>query len=74
MPKEKVRRARVIIKKAKVKMPKAKERTQKDIRKERKVIMRAKVKAKTRKARVWQHVALMESQDILQEQYSMGSK
>ena len=49
----------------KVKMPRAKERRQKEIRKERKVITRAKVKAQTKKAKVWQHVTLVESQDIL---------
>ena len=65
MPKEKVKRARVIIRKANVKMLRAKERKAKEIRKERKVIARAKVKAKARKARVWQHVRLVESQDIL---------
>ena len=49
MPKEKVRRARMTIKKAKVKTPRAKERKEKEIKK--KVIARAKVKAKTRRQR-----------------------
>ena len=63
MPKEKVRRARMTIRKAKVKILRAKERKEKEIRKEGTVITRAKVKAKTRKAKVWQHVTLVESQD-----------
>ena len=46
-------------------MPRAKERKEKEIRKERKVITMAKVKAMTSKAKVWQHVTLVESQDIL---------
>ena len=37
----------------------------KEIRKEQNVITRAKVEAKTRKAKVWQRIALVESQDIL---------
>ena len=65
MPKEKVRRARMTIKRAKVKMPRAKERKEKEIRKEKKVITRVKVRAKTRKVKVWQHVTLVESKDIL---------
>ena len=44
MPKEKVRRARMTIRRAKVKMPRAKER------KERKVLTRVKAKAKIKKA------------------------
>ena len=60
MPKEKVRRARMTIRKVKVKMLRAKEGKEKDTRKERKVITRAKVKAK-----VWQRVTLVGSQDIL---------
>ena len=54
------------IRKAKAKMPRAKERQGKEIRKERRVITRAKVKAKTKKAKakVWQHVTPVESQDI----------
>ena len=43
----KVRRARIAIRKAKVKMPRAKDRKEKEIRKEKKVITRAKVKATT---------------------------
>ena len=62
MPKEKVKRVRVTIRKAKVKMLRAKRRKEKEIRKEWKVITRAKVKAKPR---VWQPVTLVESQDIL---------
>ena len=64
------------IRRAKVKMLRAKERKEKEFRKEKKVITRAKVKAKTKKAKVWQHVALVESQDILlmEEQFSTGSK
>ena len=46
-------------------MPRAKDIEEKEIRKERKVIRRAKVKAKTKKAKVWQHVTLVESQEIL---------
>ena len=49
MPKEGAKRARMIIKRAQVRMPKAKERREKENRKERKVIARAKAKAKTRK-------------------------
>ena len=60
MPKEKVRRARTTIRKEKVKMPRAKEGKEKEIRKEQQVIIR--VKAKTRKAKVWQRVTLVESQ------------
>ena len=41
MPKERVRRARTIMKRAKVKMPKVKERKENEIRKEKKVIRRA---------------------------------
>ena len=51
--------------KAKVKMERARERKEKEIRKEKKVITRAKVKEKTGKVKVWQHVALVESHDIL---------
>ena len=65
MPKEKVRKARMTIRKAKVKMLRAKERKEKEIREERKVITGSKVNAKTRKARVWQRVTLVEGQDIL---------
>ena len=65
MPEERARRAKMIIKKANVKMPRAKERKEKEIRKEQNVITRAKVEAKTRKAKVWQRIALVESQDIL---------
>ena len=56
---------------AKVKIPRAKER------KEKKMTARAKVKAKTKKAKVWQRVTLVESQDIwlkLEEPYSTGNK
>ena len=74
MPKEKVRRARMTIKRAKVKMPRAKERKEKEIRKEKKVITRAKVKAKTE----WKRCGnVLHSQNILlntEEQYSTGSK
>ena len=63
MPKEKVRRARMAIRKAKVKMLRAKERKESEIRKEKKMITRAKVKAKTKKAKVWQHVTLVENRD-----------
>ena len=48
-------------------MPKAKERKEKSNRKENKVITRAKAKAKARKEKVWLHVALVGSQDILLE-------
>ena len=58
MPKDQARRARMTIRKAKVKIQSAKER------KEKKVIRRAKVKEKTRKAKVRQRVTLVESQDI----------
>ena len=61
MPKEKVRRARKTVRQAKVKMLWEKERKEKEIRKDKKAI----TKAKTKKARVWQHVTLVESQDIL---------
>ena len=56
------------IKRAKVKMLKAKaaeEGKTKETRKERKVITGA--KAKTRKAQVWQRATLVESLDILSE-------
>ena len=65
VPKEKVRRSKMTIRKEKLKMPRAKERKEKEIRKEKKVIIRVKAKAKTRKAKVWQRVTLVESQDIL---------
>ena len=51
------------IRKAKVKMLRAKERKESEIRKEKKAITRAKVKAKTKKAKVWQHVTLVENRD-----------
>ena len=63
-PKEKVRRARMTIRRAKVKMPRAKERKGKEIRKEKKVNIRVKAMAKTRKAKVWQCGTLVERQDI----------
>ena len=63
IPKEKVRRVKTIIGKAKGRMPRAKERQEKETRKEKKVTTRAKVMAKTRKAKVWQHVTLLESPD-----------
>ena len=78
MPREKVRRATTTIRKAKVKMLRAKERKKKEIRKERKVITGAKVKAKTTKGKVWQLVTLVGTRDILLEllekQYSTGCK
>ena len=58
MPKEKVRRARLIAREVQVKMQRAKERTEREIRMEKKVIRRAKVKEKTRRAKVWQCVTL----------------
>ena len=51
-------------KKGKGKDAKGKE---KENRKEKKVITRAKAKAKTKKEKVWQHVTLVGSQDILLE-------
>ena len=56
MPKERARKARMIIKRVKVRMLKAKERKEKCNRKERKV-----------KEKVWQLVTLVGSQDILLE-------
>ena len=64
MPKIKVRRARMAIGQAQVKMPRAKERKgEGDQKGKRRVITR--VKAQTDKAKVWQHVTLPGSQDIL---------
>ena len=40
------------------------ERKEKEIRMEKKVIIRVKAKAKTRKAKVWHGVTLVERQDI----------
>ena len=78
MSKERARRVRRITKRAKVKMPKEKERKEKEnSRKERKVITRAKVRAKTRKEKVWQLATLVDSPDVLLETaggYSTGCK
>ena len=51
MPKEKARGARMTIKRAKAKTPKAKERKGREIRKERKVITRAKVRQRPERQR-----------------------
>ena len=77
--KGRVRVARMTIKRAKVKMPRAKERKGKEIRKDRQAIARAKVKAKTRKAKVWQHVThtcgkVGHLSQRLEEQYLTGSQ
>ena len=46
---------------------KGKDAKEKEITKEKKVITRAQVKVKTRKVKVWQHVTLLEGQDILRK-------
>ena len=48
MPREKVRRARMTIRKEKLRMPRAKDRKEKEIRKEKQVIVRVKAKARRR--------------------------
>ena len=65
LPKERARKARMTIKRARVRTPTAKERKGKKNRKEKKVITVA--KAKTKKGKVWQHVTLVGGQDILLE-------
>ena len=62
--KGRVRKARMTIRRAKVKMPKAKERKGKEKGQEKKVSKRAKVKVKTKTEKVWQLVTLVGSQDI----------
>ena len=64
---ERARKAKMITRRAKVRIPKAKERKENSNRKETTVIARAKVRAKTRKEKVWQHVTLVRSPDILLE-------
>ena len=77
MPKEKVRRARMTVRKDKVKMPRARGRKEKEIRKEKKVTIRVKANAKIRKTIAWQRVHLWKAktvcQRLLEELYSTGS-
>ena len=67
MPMAGVRKARMTIRRVKVRIPKAKERKENENRKEKKAIRRAKAKAKTRKEKVWQLLTRAGSQDILLE-------
>ena len=57
-PKERGRNAKMITRRAKVRMPKVKDRKEKENKREKKAIRRANEKAKTRREKVWQLVTL----------------